>query len=176
MIAGLQIELAADQVHLLLLRPVEIVGARVVPAGVVLVPAEELAEEIVIEVVVPLGDAQRALARLVVAGAPEERGREVVEAPEAPLQPAVEEPISEILEIGAAPPPVHVGLAEAERSLEQRLAVKGRVMDDDVPGPPAVGADVDGAEDSVEEALGQHPREDTQGPNQGRICAGGAPP
>ena len=54
----------------------------------------------------------------------------------------------EVIKRGGVPPPVHVGLARAQRAVRENALVEAIIVDLHVPGTVAVDADVDVGKDS----------------------------
>ena len=158
-VAGLQPELAADQVHLRFLRAVEVVGwyALEVRTGVLVVGVQERHVEAVVDVVVTSRHGLRPTPGLQVddpcpqhveGGAPIPGDRA--------LAAGTQRTRHHLVERIAFPPAVHVRLAQAQRAVADHAVVEAVVAHADVPRAVAVHPHVGGVEDAFAEIPGAH--------------------
>jgi len=135
--AGLEPELAADEVELGDLRLLEVVGLRPVAAGVDHAGVEHGLEEVVAEVVMDLADLPCAAQILQVEQAGAHALQHQRAAADLLVEAGAQHATDEFVELLAVPPAVHVALAEPEAAAGQHAIGGLRMVDDHVEGPAA---------------------------------------
>ena len=141
-VVRLEVELAADEVHLFHLGLVQVVRPVEVGATILVVRIKKGHEEVVVQVVVPLGDVERPHPRLHVQEDGRDGREKELQAPDDLFVDAGgEHLVDQLVQPLAVPPPLHVCLAEPQILVAEKPGIKPLVPDPDVRRTAAVDPD-----------------------------------
>ena len=127
-LAGLQLELAADQVELGSLRVIEMGCLGPIAAGIHQPLAQHGLEQVVAEVVVHLADLECPLATLQVDEARLQVGEQGVEGFQLLVEPGSEQSGAQAGQVVGIPPAVHVTLAQPQRTMGEDPCIQALIV------------------------------------------------
>ncbi len=135
-VSGPQLELVAQQTHLIHLGPGQVFGIAKAPAAVLEIGVEKSLEQIIAQIVVMFGDNARSGPGLQVENSARQCPQSQKRPPANPLpQTAAQRPGDELVNPVALPPSTHIPFSKAEISLPEHLEKEPLVRHPDIPGP-----------------------------------------
>ena len=145
--SGLELQLASDQVELVLLGFVQRLGAPPIATAIDHALVQHGAEQVVAAVVVAFADLERAPASLKVHEPRLQREEYVAYGLDAPMEPGAISTADHLVELFAVPPTVHVSFADAQLALGENSGIKRFVVHLNVPRAVAVDTNITGCQE-----------------------------